>query len=155
MSTISLISILSSAIPASSQQNEVVTQKHVFRLLDAHRACVSLFAGQTMGSMIINDAWHSPEADPNNPATCKFSYVTTWQNNAGWNAGGKVGVNGGVANGEVNAGVNGSHSDNGNTEVQYATASLKDYRNRACQQQQGTSRVRMTRRGYIYCVHNR
>jgi hypothetical protein len=153
MSTISVISILSSALPASSQQNEIVRGRYVFRLLDAHSACVSLFAGQTIGSMTITDAWHSPDANPNNRNTCKFSYVTTWQNNAGWNAGSKVGVNGVVANGEVNAGVNGSHSDNGNTEVQYGTTPIP--RNRACQQQQGTSRVLVSRSGYIYCVHNR
>ena len=149
MSTISVISVLSSAIPALSQQTEIVGTKYIFRLLDAHSACVNLYAGQTIGARTITDAWHSPAADPNNLATCKYSYVTTWQNNAGWNAGGKAGW--GV--GEVNGGVNASHSDNGNTEVQYDTIAIP--RNRACQQQQGTSRVRITRKGYIYCVHNR
>jgi hypothetical protein len=145
MSTIPVIIILISAIPASSQQNEIVRGKHVFRLLDAHSACVSLFAGQTIGAITITDAWHSPDADPNNRNTCKFSYVTTWQNNAGWNAG----ASGGVLSGQVN----GSHSDNGNTEVQYGTRPIP--RNRACQQQQGTPKAAMSRSGYIYCVHNR
>jgi hypothetical protein len=154
ISTISVISILSSVIPASSQQSEIVTTKYVYRLLDAHSACVALYAGQTIGAMTITDAWHSPDADPSNRNTCKFSYVTTWQNNAGWNAGTKVGVNAGVANGEVNGGVNGSHSDNGNTEVQYGTAPIN--RNRACQQQQGTPKGVLSRSGkYIYCRHNR
>jgi hypothetical protein len=154
MSTISAISILSSAIPASSQQSEIVTKNHVYRLLDAHSACVTLYAGQTIGAITITDAWHSPDADPSNRNTCKFSYVTTWQNNAGWNAGTKAGVNAGVANGEVNAGVNGSHSDNGNTEVQYGTRPID--KNRACLQQQGTPKAVLTRSGkYIYCRHNR
>jgi hypothetical protein len=151
MSTISIISVLSSAIPASSQQNEIVTPKYVYRLLDAHSACVSLYGGQSVGSMTITNALHSPNANTNDGNTCKISYVTTGQNNTGWNAVSKVGVNAVMVNSEVNAGVNGSQADNGNTEVQYEITIPK---NLACQQQQGTSKG-ISYRGYIYCVHRR
>jgi hypothetical protein len=136
--------ILSPTISATAQPNEIVRGKYIYRLLDAQGACVALFAGQSLGAKQIIEAWHSPIQGNHN--RCKYQYITTWQNEAGWNAGGNAGV--------VNGGVNGSHSDNGNTSVREDVINIP--RGRACSQQQGTPKAVISRSGgYIYCVHNR
>ena len=130
-------------IPAIAQQSEVVRGRFVYRLLDAQRACVDLYAGKTFGANYISDAWHSPI--PGNHNRCKYKYVTTWQNQAGW----KGGASGVVVSGEVN----GSHGDNGNTNFSEDVINIP--RNQACSQQQGTAYSVVPRSGYIYCRHNR
>jgi hypothetical protein len=139
--SISMI-ILSPTISATAQPNEIVRGKYIYRLLDAQGACVSL-AGRQLGANQVIEAWHSPV--PGNHNRCKYQYITTWQNEVGWNAGGNAGI--------VNGGVNGSHSDNGNTSVKEDVINIS--RNYACSQQQGTPRATISRSGYIYCIHNR
>ena len=138
-----LVNLLALAIPATAQQAEVVLGNYIYRILDAQRACVDLYAGKEVGANTILEAWHSPI--PGNHNRCKFKYITTWQNNAGWNGG----LNGVFASG----GVNGSHSDNGNTDPKEGTVNID--RNRACNQQQGTPWSFIPRNGYIYCKHRR
>jgi hypothetical protein len=140
-----LTTILSLFLPvfsANAQQGEVVQGNYVYRILDAHRACVDLFAGQTIGSIYVMEAWHSPTQGDHN--RCKIKYVNTTFSQIG----SEVGVSGGIVNGSVN----GSTGQNSNSAPKIGSTPI--FKNRACSQQQGTPHA-FYANGYIYCRHNR
>jgi hypothetical protein len=139
----SLILATFTQLPVKAQQAEIVEGNYVYRVLDAHRACVDLFAGQTYGAYYIIEAWHSPQPGNHNVCKAKGTNTTSYQ------IGSEVGVSGGIVNGSVN----GSTSQNTNGNVKIGTISLP--KNRACNQQQGTPHAYYDRSGYIYCRHNR
>jgi hypothetical protein len=127
---------------AKAQQSEIIRGNYVYRILDAHRACVDLYAGQTIGSYYIIEAWHSPVQGNHNRCNAKAVNTTSAQ------IGSEVGVSGGIVNGSVN----GSISQNGNGSAKIGTMTIP--KNLACNKQQGTPHG-FHYGMYIYCRHNR
>lgn len=136
-----LMSLFLPIFSANAQQNEIVQGRYTYRILDGQRACVDLFAGQTIGSYYVIEAWHSPIQGNHN--RCKAKLVNTTFSQIG----SEVGVSGGVINGSVN----GSSGQNSNSGIKIGSMPIP--KNRACNQQQGTPHA-FYARGYIYCRHN-
>ena len=64
------------------QQAEIVDNRYLYRVLDAQRACVDLYAGQQIGANYITDAWHSPQQNNHNVCKVRFTNQTSYQQNS-------------------------------------------------------------------------